>query len=285
MATQPRMDAPSSSDGISPRLFRSIADIVYAEAGITLPPSKQTMVSGRLRRRMRTLGFATLNDYCEFVCDPNVDRDEIEHLINAVTTNKTDFFREPRHFDYLRENILPELQQRGQRMVRCWSAAASTGAEPYTLAMVLDNYALANSGPDYRVIATDLDTEVLQTAIKGIYPRDQMAPVPKDLRARYVLDARDPARGEVRIVPKLRKKISFGRLNLMDRHYPVGDKLDVIFCRNVLIYFDKETQYAVISRLIEKLSSGGHLILGHSETIPAADFGLTTVGSTVFRKG
>ena len=277
-------DVALDTDRIGTRQFKALAALIHAEAGINLKASKQTMLEGRLRRRARTEGFATVGEYCDFVLSPGVDPDEIEQLINAVTTNKTDFFREPLHFDVLLETVLPEFAENRQRMIRCWSAACSTGAEPYTLAMLLDEFAGRNRGTDYQVIATDLDTDVLSTAIKGIYPRELVDPVPDHLRRRYVLQAKRPDRAEVRIAPELRRKVAFGRLNLMDSSYPLGGPVDIIFCRNVLIYFDKATQEAVVNRLCEQLRSGGFLFLGHSESITGFAHCLTQVAGTVFRK-
>lgn len=272
------------TDRIGARQFKALAALIHAEAGINLKASKQTMLEGRLRRRARSAGFATVGEYCDFVLGPSVGPNEIEQLINAVTTNKTDFFREPLHFDVLLETVLPEFAENRQRMIRCWSAACSTGAEPYTLAMLLDEFAGRNRGMDYQVIATDLDTEVLSTAIKGIYPREMVDPVPDHLRRRYVLQAKSPDRAEVRIVPELRRKVAFGRINLMDASYPLNPPMDIIFCRNVLIYFDKVTQEAVVNRLCERLRPGGYLFLGHSESITGFAHCLTQVAGTVFRK-
>lgn len=275
----------AADDTISPRHFKALADLIQSESGIKMPASKQTMLEGRLRKRVQACGFSSFDAYCAHVLGKDAPYSEVNHLLNAVTTNKTDFFREPRHFEYLRDTILPAYRSEGRRSICCWSAACSTGAEPYTLAMVLDDFAVKNGGPDYRVLATDIDSNVLETGLKGIYPKEMVEPVAADLRKRYVLEAKDPQRKEVRIAPKLRQKVSFGRLNFMDRHYPIGEPVDVIFCRNVLIYFEKETQTAVVTRLCERLAPGGFLFLGHSETINASDFALTTVGGTVFQKG
>ncbi|MFT3965348.1 MAG: protein-glutamate O-methyltransferase CheR [Sphingobium sp.] len=271
-------------DGISRRHFKALAALIYEEAGIKMPPSKLTMLEGRLRRRMRATGMASLDAYCAHVLSDSATPEERVHLINAVTTNKTDFFREPKHFDYLSGAILPAYAREGRRRIRCWSAACSTGAEPYTLAMVLEDFAQQHGGPDYDILATDLDTDVLATAVKGIYPDEMLAPVPRDMRRRHVLVPRDEARRDVRISPVLRQKVGFGRLNLMDARYPIGEPVDMIFCRNVLIYFDKPTQRAVVSRLCENLRRGGHLFLGHSESVTGFDLPLATVANTVFRR-
>lgn len=276
---------PVANDRMSRRNFARLAAYIYEYSGIKMPESKQTMLEGRLRRRQRATGAQTLDDYCDLLfTEENLPREGLA-LINAVTTNKTDFFREPGHFDYLSRVILPELSARGLRSIRAWSAACSTGPEPYTLAMVLDDFAESQGGPAYGILATDLDTDVLETARSGIYPRELVEPVPQALQHKYVMTSRDPGRRDVRMVPALRSAIGFARLNLMDEHYPVGEPMHLIFCRNVLIYFDKPTQKNVVSRLVDCLKPGGYLFLGHSESITGHDLPLTQVANTVFRKG
>jgi chemotaxis protein methyltransferase CheR len=175
------------------------------------------------------------------------------------------------------------MLKQGRRRIRTWSAACSTGAEPYTMAMVMDRFAEANR-MEYGILATDIDTEVLETARRGIYPADQVDPVPSVMRQRYVAASTDRRAGKVRIAPELRSAIGFARLNLMDTHYPVGEPMDIIFCRNVLIYFDKPTQEAVVRRLCDCLRPGGYLFLGHSESIAGMDLPVKTVSYTVFER-
>jgi len=279
--------APSWSphhDRLSARNFTRLADFVYEQAGIKLPDAKKTMVEGRLRRRLQATGADTLDAYCEHLFSGKNVGLEARLLINAVTTNKTDFFREPAHFDFLARTALPALAAKHVRTVRAWSAACSTGPEPYTLAMVLDDYARQHGGPDFGILATDIDTDVLATARAGIYPADLLHPVPPALHRAYVSLPRDPRRGEVRIVPRLRSVIGFARLNLMDNAYPVGEPMHLIFCRNVLIYFDKPTQRSVVARLVDCLAPEGYLFLGHSESIQGMDLPLVPVGSTIFQR-
>ncbi|MBN2972184.1 protein-glutamate O-methyltransferase CheR [Roseomonas aeriglobus] len=273
-----------TGDTLQKRDFDRLAAYIYEKAGIRLVPAKITMIEGRLRRRVRAKGLSSLSDYCSWLFqDDNLDL-ENEHLLNAVTTNKTDFFREPKHFEYLMQHALPAMRDAGIRRLRVWSAAASTGAEAYTLAMLLDSYAADHGGPDYGILATDLDTEVLRIARRGVFPADMLSPVPPALRARYALRASDPKRNEMRIVPELRAAVGFAQLNLMDARYPVGDPMDIIFCRNVLIYFDKPTQERVVRRLTDCLRPGGLLFLGHSESITGFDLPLTAVSNTVFKR-
>lgn len=270
---------------MSKRNFARLAAYIYESSGIKMPETKKTMLEGRLRRRLRAVGVDTLDGYCDYVFAGDHMAAEGLHLINAVTTNKTDFFREPTHFDYLVEHALPTLAARGVRTLRAWSSACSTGPEPYTIAMVLDDYAERMGGPDYGILATDLDTEVLATARSGIYAAELVDPVPASLRRKYVMHSNDPHRREVRIVPRLRSAIGFGRLNLMDDRYAVGEAMHLIFCRNVLIYFDKPTQKKVVSQLYDCLVPGGYLFLGHSESITGLGLPLEQVANTVFRRG
>ena len=270
--------------GLSRRNFDQLARYIYDYSGIKMPPGKRTMLEGRLRRRVRATGIGDLDDYCDYLFKRGgIDREAI-HLIDAVTTNKTDFFRERKHFEHMENAALPELLAAGHGRLRIWSAACSTGAEPYTIAMVMEDYRDAHGAPEYSILATDLSTDVLRAARRGVYPSSMIDPVDRQRRLRYVMEARDPERGEVRIHPRLRSRIGFGRLNLMDRAYEIGDKVHIVFCRNVLIYFDKPTQEKVLSRLCDKLVTGGFLYVGHSETISGLNLPVKQVANTVFRR-
>lgn len=284
MSDPARNLAPAISDRMSQRNFNRLARFIHEYSGIKMPPTKKTMLEGRLRRRLRATGAASFDDYCHFLFEGGALEEETVHLIDAVTTNKTDFFREARHFDYLSEVILPASVRQGTQAVRAWSAACSTGAEPYTLAMVLDHFAAQSRPFDYFILATDLSTDVLTTAQAGVFHEEMTAPVPPHLRRRYVMPAVDPGQPQVRIHPDLRSKVGFARLNLMDPSYPVGEPYDLIFCRNVMIYFDKPTQAGVLQRLCERLKPGGHLFIGHSETIAGVDLPLAQVANTIFRR-
>lgn len=276
--------AQESHDGLSSRNFEALSRYIYDYSGIKMPITKLTMLEGRLRRRLRATGIASFNDYCDYLFKHGgIDKEAI-FLIDAVTTNKTDFFREPKHFEFMERTGLPELVAAGHKRLRLWSAACSVGAEPYTMAMVLQDFADATPGIDYRILATDLSTDVLQAAKRGVYPRDMIQPVPTDLQRRHVMVSRVAARGEVRIHPRLRSTIGFARMNLMDSAYKVGEPMHMIFCRNVLIYFDKPTQAKVLSRLCDCLVPGGFLYVGHSETVTGISLPVRQVANTVFKK-
>jgi chemotaxis protein methyltransferase CheR len=272
------------ADQLSTRNFQRLAELIHGYSGIKMPANKRTMLEGRLRRRMRATRIATLNDYCRHLFDEDGLQTEIIHLIDAVTTNKTEFFREPVHFQFLRTVALPALAKTGRRSVEAWSAACSTGAEPYTLAMVLEEQQRDSRRQDYSILCTDLCTQVLGQAVAGIFTEAMVDPVDAELRRRYLMRAKDASRGLVRIVPELRSKLSFARLNLMDETYPVDRDMDLIFCRNILIYFDKPTQAKVLGRLCEHLRPGGYLFLGHSESIVGIDLPVTQIANTVFQR-
>jgi chemotaxis protein methyltransferase CheR len=268
--------------------FRRLAAFIQDYSGIKMPPSKITMLEGRLRHRVRGMGLASLAEYCRMLFDGDGLRAEAVHLIDAVTTNKTDFFREPEHFRILVRQALPTLladrHAGAQAQLKLWSAACSTGAEPYTLAMVLADWHQQRPGLRVSILGTDLSTEVLAAARRAVYPEAVVAVVPPEFRHRYLLRSRDRTRQLVRIVPELRAWVEFARMNLMDTEYPVDHDFDVIFCRNVLIYFDKSTQGAVLQRLCHHLRPGGYLFLGHSESLAGLELPLRSVANTVLRR-
>jgi chemotaxis protein methyltransferase CheR len=268
---------------LSSRNFNRLAELIHDYSGIKMPPNKRTMLEGRLRRRLRATQFRDVNEYCSYLFEDGGMDGEIVHLIDAVTTNKTEFFREPVHFDFLQSKALPALIKSGRREIKAWSAACSTGAEPYTMAMMLDEFAAHHAGISYSILATDLSTDVLKTARLGIFPEEMVAPVPARLQKKHVMAARDPNLRQVRMSPRLRSKIAFGRMNLMDAKYPV-QSMHLIFCRNVLIYFDKPTQGGVLNRLCDCLEPGGFLFIGHSESITGHDLPLVQVSNTVFQR-
>ncbi|MBB3564654.1 chemotaxis protein methyltransferase CheR [Rhizobium sp. BK512] len=278
------VEAQLPGDRISKRNFDKLARFIYDYSGIKMPPTKLTMLEGRLRRRLRATRHASFDDYCDFLFNEGGLDQETIYLIDVVTTNKTDFFREAKHFEYMQTVALPTLADSGLRTIRTWSSACSTGAEPYTMAMVLAEFVGGRSDVSYNVLATDLSTDVLQTARRGIYAEDLVAPVPRDLQKKYVMVAKQQGRREVRISPKLRSRVGFARMNLMDEKYPIGDMMHLIFCRNVLIYFDKQTQAGVLTRLCGCLAKGGYMFIGHSESITGFDLPLKQVSNTVFQR-
>jgi chemotaxis protein methyltransferase CheR len=261
---------------------------ITGELGIKMSDAKLPMLQSRLQRRLRALGLASLEEYRDYLFDPSHGEEERVHFINAITTNKTDFFREPQHFDYLVRTALPDLDPGGaaERPLRLklWCAGCSSGEEAYTLAMVLSEYRAGRPGFDFSILATDISTKVLSHAEVAIYDEERIEPVPAALRPKYLLRSRDRAQSKIRIVPELRQKVSFLRLNFMDAHYGVKEMAEVIFFRNVLIYFDKPTQEAVIRKLCRHLVPGGYLFVGHSESLAGLDLPVVSVGAAVYRK-
>ncbi|WP_425290365.1 CheR family methyltransferase [Bosea lathyri] len=277
------------NDQLADRHFAGIAEVIERRVGIKLPQTKRTMVEGRLRKRVRALGLTGLGAYGAQLFDKGGLDSELVHLIDCVTTNKTDFFREPSHFEFLRDVAVPELARRQSPRplsLKVWSAASSSGAEAYTAAMVLQDMINAGKHLRFSILGTDISTEMLEQARKAVYPCDFVVPVPAPMQQRYLMRSRDPRKDVVRVSPELRRQVHFERLNLMDDNYPFDRDVDVIFCRNVLIYFDTPTQQRVLSRLISHLRPGGFLILGHSESMAGSALpSLRTIIPTIYQAG
>jgi len=272
-------------ESISNRDYARLCELIYAEAGIHLGTEKKTMLEVRIKRRLKVLNFDSYGRYCDYLFGHKGLKDEITHLIDVVTTNKTDFFREPKHFDFLVDKALPERMERnGGRRFSIWSAGCSTGEEPYTMAIVLSEYALTHPGFRFRIQASDISTIVLDKAEMGVYTDEIVVPVPLALRRKYFMRSRDPGCNRVRVVPELRKCVEFRRLNFMDSDYRIPEKADAIFCRNVIIYFDRPTQERILQKLSNCLLPGGYLFVGHSETLHDMNLPLTPVAPALYRR-
>lgn len=273
---------------MSDKLFLRFSGFIHQELGIKMPDAKRTMLQARLQKRLRLLGLDSYEDYAEFVFSVQGMKDELPHMIDAVTTNKTDFFREAQHFTFLTETALPELIQLfgagNRRKAMFWSAGCSSGEEPYTLAMVLTEFQTRCPGYRFDILATDISSKVLKNAGLGIYTHEKVAPVPLPLRKKYLLKSKDRRKDLVRVVPALRERITFKWLNFMGDYFGLHDTFDVIFCRNVLIYFDRKTQETVLQRICRHLIPGGFFFTGHSETLNGLDVPLVQTTSTVYRK-
>lgn len=273
---------------LSQKDFSRLSSFIFRELGIKMPASKSTMLNGRLNKRLRALNLPDFTEYCNFLFSDKGKEEEMVHLINAVTTNKTDFFREPGHFDYLTQTTLPVLQNlrrfEPRRKLKIWSAGCSTGEEPYTLAMVLAEVQASKPGFSYDILATDISTRVLDVARRAVYPLERIEPVTAHYRKKYLLKGQDKNNPQVRIVPELRKQIRFGRLNFMAEDFGLPEMVDIIFCRNVIIYFDKETQEQLMNKFCRYLNPGGYLFLGHSESLHGYETPLTQVAPTIYRK-
>jgi chemotaxis protein methyltransferase CheR len=271
---------------LTPDEFDKLSKFIYKESGIKMPDVKKVMLQSRLQKRLRELNLTSFKDYIEYVFSKEGLNNEIIHMLDVVSTNKTDFFREPVHFDFLTQNVLPEFyeQKTASRTLKVWSAGCSSGEEPYTIAIVLAEFAQKNPGFDFSIIGTDISTQILQKAVDAIYKEDRVSIIPLDIKKKYFLKSKDRANPVVKVEPNLRKKVRFGRLNFMDSYYDLNESFDVVFCRNVLIYFDRETQERVIQKLCTKLKPDGYFFLGHSESIMNMQVPLKQVKPTVFKR-
>jgi chemotaxis protein methyltransferase CheR len=279
---------------LSDQDFAALSAFIHDHCGIRYPPAKKITLEARLRRRLRACGLSDFSQYRPMVLGPTASADEVVHMIDEVTTNKTDFFREPAHFHFLTGEALGTLAamraSAPSRPLSVWSAACSTGEEVFTLAMVLEDVAAAAGAGGargapfrYSILGTDISTEVLETARRAVYDESLIQPVPGDMRRRYLLQSRDKQHPHVRVVPALRAKVRFARLNLLTP-FKLDAPADVIFCRNVLIYFDRATQLHVLDALCRQLIPGGYLFLGHSDSLTGLELPLVAQIPSVYRK-
>jgi chemotaxis protein methyltransferase CheR len=256
--------------------FERISELIYQHAGISLKPSKQHMVYSRLARRLRVNGLESFKDYLALL--ENNNEAEWEAFVNSLTTNLTSFFREPHHFPLLAEHM---EKQRGEHPISLWCAAASTGEEPYSMAMtVVDTFGSFNA--PVTIVASDVDTNVLAKAQAGIYPVERIEKLPEDAVKRFFLKGTGAQSGYVRVRPELRAMVDFRPLNLLGQEWSVKGPLDAIFCRNVMIYFDKETQLKILQRFAPLMRQDGLLFAGHSESFHNATQVFRLRGKTVY---
>lgn len=263
------------------RFIRSRTGIIFAE-------EKKYLLEGKLGRNLRRWGFTSFSDFRRHIARHPDARDALLQLGDAVSINKTSFFREPTHFQLLSQRILPELSRsRGldrNFALKAWSAGCATGKEPFSLAMVMQEFAEQQASFEFSVLATDLSTRALDTAQRGIYPACRAEEIPDGLKRKYLLRGKNTASGQVRIAPLIRSRVEFRQLNLMERTYPVSRDMDIIFLRNVLIYFDRPTRRQVLQRLLDHLRPEGILFLGSAENVMGLDLPLTLIAPNVYRK-
>ncbi|MCB9500443.1 MAG: chemotaxis protein CheR [Deferribacteres bacterium] len=276
------------NDGMAWEDFTRMSQLIQNQFGIKMPQSKKIMLESRLRKRLRVLNMDSFGEYCDLLFSSKGLEVELIHLIDAVSTNKTDFFREAYHFDYLTDRILPRMGSGSSsgfsRKCRAWSAGCSTGEEPYTLAIVLSEFAKSYPGFDFSILATDVSKTVLSQAISGVYSHEQIEPIPMLLRKKYLLKSKVKERSLVKIASELRNRVEFRWLNFMDQDFGIKQSFDIIFCRNVLIYFDRPTQERLLLKLCNLLTAEGHIFLGHSESVHGLDLPLTRIENTIYRK-
>ncbi len=271
---------------LSDEVFALFSNLIYRTSGIRLGLQKKGLLISRLSRRLLALRINSFYNYFKRVRE---NEDELAWMLDCISTNTTKFFRECHHFEYLRGSIIPELiRSKPDRTIRVWSAGCSTGEEPYSIAITifeaLRDEGLSPMGWDIKILATDISNRVLQIGKRGVYEMDQLPPaLPQDVLTRYFLKGVGRNEGKVKVKDPLREVVRFGRLNLKDPTYPFRKRFDIIFCRNVMIYFDEEMKRHVISNLRHHLAESGYLFLGHSETI-FGDGGFVPVSTTVYRK-
>lgn len=265
--------------------FVRISRFIGQNYGIKLPDHKRIMLQGRLINRLVKLNFESFKEYTDYVFSDEGKVVELQNMIDVISTNKTDFFREHLHFDFLRNKVLPEFVEKGQfQNLNIWSAACSSGEEVYSLAIVAEDFFGDKAGFDYSILGTDISTRMLEKAKTAIYPANSISAISMETKKKYFLKSKDTKASNVRIKQELRSKTTFLWQNLMENDYAINKTFEIIFCRNVLIYFSKQDQMHVINNLSQKLKSGGYLFLGHSESISHLNLPLISVSQTVFQK-
>lgn len=276
----------SFTAAISSAAYRTLEALVYQHSHIRLGPDKQPMLANRLRKRLRALGLTSFDDYCA-VLRSTQGPDEIEQLVDLIATNHTRFFREPEHFTLLADRLLPELLPRlvaAGASLRVWSAAGSSGEEPYSVAMVLAEFFQERAAVDWHVEASDISHRMLIHAARGIYRMDDRQGLPPEMLRRYFQRGVGDHAGNCRVKAALRQRIRFQRINLFQAEYPVARDQHVIFCRNVMIYFDPASRATLVRQLTRQLAPGGFLVIGHSESLLGIPHDLEPVRQSVFRR-
>lgn len=266
---------------ISTEEYQRFRRLIYDKSGISLGDRKQSLVKSRLSKRLRDLQLSSFSEYYDFVLG-DLKGEEFTRLLDLISTNKTDFFREPKHFEFLRDRILPELAE--DKRIRIWSSACSTGEEPYTIAMTLFEHAQNPDQWDFKILASDLSTRVLAKAAAGIYDEDRFRDVPPEVLRRHFLRGRGGSAGLFKVKPHLAAVIQFRRLNLMDGQFPIKNPLDLIFCRNVMIYFDRPTQETLVKKFHRYLRPGGYLFIGHSESLQWVNHAFKSLAPTIYQR-
>lgn len=263
--------------------FNTIRKLVYSNFGINLTEQKKSLVVGRLQKLLKQLKFNSFEQYCDYL---NKTPSALSELVNRISTNHTFFFREKEHFDFFIEKVLPDIKARhlkaGNKDIRLWCAAASSGEEPFTIMMlIMQAFGMDYSSWDVGLLATDISEKALGTAVKGVYPSDRIALVPPALKNKYF---RSCGEDIWEVSPILKNEIVFRRFNLMNKQLPFKKQMDTVFCRNVMIYFDKETRDALVDRLYDITAPGGYLFIGHSETLGREKTRWKYVMPAVYRK-
>ncbi|WP_250645570.1 CheR family methyltransferase [Salidesulfovibrio onnuriiensis] len=265
--------------------FERFSKLIHSEFGIKMPPSKKVLLQSRFQKRLRALGLQSYQEYCEYVFSPEGQDKERQHLVDVVTTNTTHFFREPKHYDILNEMVLPAVWKRHGtgKEILVWSAGCSSGEEPYTLAMVLSEFADRCQGFRFSILATDISREILQKAMRAVYALEKADEIPQEMKKKYVLKSKNPEKRLIKMDKLIRNRIRFSQLNFME-NFRLQTPQDIIFCRNVVIYFDRATQEVLFSKFCDNLNPGGYLFIGHSESLSGMKLPLRQLAPTVFQR-
>ena len=268
---------------ITDKEFNTIRSLVYSNFGINLTEQKKSLVVGRLQKLLKQMNFTSFQQYCDYL---QKTPSALSELVNRISTNHTFFFREKEHFDFFIESVLPDIKanhiKKGDKDIRLWCAAAATGEEPYTIMMlIMQAFNMDYKSWDVGLLATDISEKALNTAVKGIYPTERISLVPQALKNKYL---RSCGEDLWEVTPELKKEIVYRRFNLMNKQLPFKKKMDTIFCRNVMIYFDKQTREALVDRLYDITVPGGYLFIGHSETLGRETSRWKYVMPAVYRK-
>jgi chemotaxis protein methyltransferase CheR len=261
--------------------YEFIRRLIYEQSRINLGAEKKVLVAARVMKRLRALKLPNFDIYCQYLRSSK-GRQEAPLLVEAISTNHTQFFRESRHFDFLKNVVVPKWRAHGPGPIRVWSAAGSSGEEPYTIAIVLSEALGLKS--DWRILATDISMRMLDLGRGGIYSADRLTQVPPELQRRYFQRGVGSSEGQYRVKEELRRRVDFLQLNLLQPTYPFATEFDLIFCRNVMIYFDRETQQTLIEKITPRLIGGGYLMVGHSESLNGIHHRLSVVEPAIYQK-
>lgn len=277
----------SGAIDLTDREFQLLRTLIFEKSGITLNDGKKELVRTRLGSKLRNGGFGSFKDYYNYVVEDRTG-EELVTLLDAISTNLTSFFREINHFNYLRNHIVPETMEKkrgsGDKEIRAWSAGCSSGEEPYSLAFTLADILRGDKGWDVKLLATDISTKVLARAARGAYTEEQVQTVPKDMASKFLDRAMEDGDRLYKVRPEIRSLIQFKRFNLMTPTFPFKRGFDFIFCRNVMIYFDKPTQQVLINKFFGALADGGYLLIGHSESLTGVQHRFKYMQPTIYKK-
>ncbi len=273
---------------LSNKEFELFRDLIYKTSGINLAQSKKELVKSRLSKRLAAKSIDTFEEYYRFVTRTDNSGEELVHLLDNISTNKTDFFREKKHFEFLNSKLLPDLIEKKEKMrdkkLRVWCAASSSGEEPYTLAMTVLDHITPKNGWDIKILATDISTKILQKAIRGVYMQETVNDIPQGLLAAHFSRTLINNTVFYKVKDHLKALISYRRFNLMTPKFPFKNPFDFIFCRNVMIYFDPETQQRLVSKFYDCLPKEGYLFIGHSETLAKRVSGFKYIQPALYQK-